>query len=185
MGIDPATLTLISTAATAASGVISFIGGQQQAAATKAQAEYNAAIARNNQIYADRAAREAVERGQQAEAKKRMEAASLRGRQRAVLAANGVDVNSGSALDIQEDTAGLGELDALTLRSNAEREAIGYRQQGANFGGEAALYQARANAASSGALWTGVSSLLGTAGSVASKWYSFKYPYGNLAGASP
>ena len=45
------------------------------------------------------------------------------------MAANGVDLSSGSPLDILGDTAMYGELDALTIRSNAEREAYGYRVQ--------------------------------------------------------
>ncbi len=171
MGLELPTLAIASTIA---STVTSFVGAQQQASAAKAQSEYNAAVARNNAIYAERAAKEAEERGRVKEMQVRQQTANLRGRQRAVLAANGVDVNTGSALDIQSDTAALGELDALTARSNAEREALGYRQQGQNFGGEAALYDARARAAASGGLWSGATTLLGGAGTVADKWYKFR-----------
>jgi multidrug efflux pump subunit AcrA (membrane-fusion protein) len=177
MGIDPATIAIVSSVA---SGVTGFIGAQQQASAAKAQAEYNAAVARNNAIYAERAAKEAEERGRVAEMNQRQKTANLRGRQRAVLAANGVDVNDGSALDIQQDTSALGAIDALTIRSNAEREALGFRQQGQNFGGEAALYDARARSASSNGFWSGAGSLLGSAGTVAEKWYRF-----SNAGARP
>lgn len=179
MGIDPATLSIIASAASAVTGVV---GTMQQSAAAKGQAEYQASIARNNQIYAQRAADEAKQRGLVAEEKARQAAQNLRGRQRAVLAANGVDVNTGSSLDIQTDTAAMGELDALTARSNAEREAQGYLQQGANFGGEAALYDARARNASSSGMWTGATTLLGGAGTVASKWYQV---YGNTWSRNP
>lgn len=55
------------------------------------------------------------------------------GEQRVRLAAQGVDVNRGSALDVQADAAYLGELDALTIQNNAAKEAWGYRVQGADY----------------------------------------------------
>lgn len=179
MGIDPATISIIMSAASAVTGVV---GSIQQSNAAKSQAEYQAAVARNNQIYAQRAADEAKQRGAAAEAKARMATKGLQGRQRAVLASNGLDVSDGSALDIQQDTAGLGEIDALTIRSNAEREAQGYLQQGSNFGGEAALYDARARNAASSGMWSGATTILGGAGSVAQKWYQLK---GNTWGSNP
>jgi hypothetical protein len=48
------------------------------------------------------------------------------GTQRAGFAAGNIDVGSGSAVDVQADTAFMGELDALQIRTNAAREAWGY-----------------------------------------------------------
>lgn len=174
MGALVAVLPEIATVASIASGGLSAIGAISNANAQAKQAEYNAATARNNQQLAENAAKEATQAGQTREANSRMASAQLRSRQRAVLASNGVDVNTGSALGIQEDTAQAGELDALTIRSNAEREAVGYRNQGANFGGEAALAAARAANATSAGYFSAGGSLLTSAGNVAQKWYQFK-----------
>ena len=57
--------------------------------------------------------------------------ARAQGTQRAMLAASGVDVGSGSALDILTDTGAFGDLDARIIRSNAERAAYGHRAQAA------------------------------------------------------
>ena len=48
------------------------------------------------------------------------------------LGASGVDVNSGSALDILSDNAAVAALDAKTIRHNAANEAFGYREQARN-----------------------------------------------------
>lgn len=50
----------------------------------------------------------------------------LIGAQRVSLAAQGIDVNEGTALDIQAGTREMGELDILKILNNASREAWGY-----------------------------------------------------------
>ena len=105
-------------------GAISQARGQKQAAAAKAQEyEYQAKIDDNNRKVALWKAQDAQDRGAKEEASLRTKVAALKGRQKSALAASGVEIGDGSALDILGDTAALGELDALTIRSNAEREA--------------------------------------------------------------
>lgn len=53
----------------------------------------------------------------------------VRGAQRAAAAASGVEVDSGSALQLQRETEFLTEMDVLTLRSNALRESFGLKMQ--------------------------------------------------------
>lgn len=97
-------------------------GEAQQRAAEKAAdlTDYNAAVA-------ELQATDAEERGKIEADKFRSRTRVLVGEQRAGFAAAGVDVGYGSAVDVQADAAFLGELDALTLRTNAGREAWGYR----------------------------------------------------------
>lgn len=173
MSVDPGTLAAISIASTVASTGISIIGQGQQAAASRASYEYQAAVARNNQIIAERQAADSRARGAEAERQQRIKTQQLIGRQRAVLAGNGVVVDEGSALDITTDTAGIGEQDALTVRANAEREALGYETQGMNFGAQAGLNSM--SAANSSATLGQIGTALGGAASVADKWYKF-YP---------
>jgi hypothetical protein len=113
----------------------------------------------------------------------------LGGQQKAVLAANGVLVESGTALDITAETAEVGQLDALTIRANAEREALGFEQQSVNFQAQAGQSTAQANlstlaGANAASAGTGraFSSLLTGAGSVASKWYNFNKAGGSVFG---
>lgn len=167
-------IAIASLVAAAAGTAVSAVGQSQQAKAAAAASSYQAQVARNNQILAERAALDAQDRGRIAEQRQRIATRALQGRQRAVLAGNNVDVNLGSAVNLQADTAGLGELDALTIRSNAEREALGFRQQGMNFGAQSDLLSSQASsqraAGSAGMFGT----ILTGAGSVASKWYGFQ-----------
>ena len=68
-------------------------------------------------------------RGEIDEKKMRRQTERTIGSQRVNLAAQGVDINSGSALDTQADAAYLGELDAKTIQTNAKKEAWGYKVQ--------------------------------------------------------
>ena len=153
-------------------GTIMRMQGQaQQAQAMQASANYQAAVARNNQMIANFQAQDALERGKIAARRSRMATAQMKGRQRTAQAGMGVIVDEDSSLDLLGDTAELGMLDELGIQANAEREAFQLRSRAQNFGNEAALLNLRvANAPSSGALGTAVSGL----GSVASKWYSFR-----------
>lgn len=81
-------------------------------------------------------AKDAIARGAQEESKFRQGVRGLIGSQRAGFAAGNIDVSYGSAVDVQAESAFMGELDALTIRTNAAREAWGYRVQGSASGGD-------------------------------------------------
>jgi hypothetical protein len=61
------------------------------------------------------------------------------GAQRAGIAAGNIDVGYGSAVDVQADAAFLGELDALTIKTNAAREAWGYTVEAGDLRKRAAI----------------------------------------------
>jgi hypothetical protein len=94
---------------------------QQEAAEASGELfDWNARIS-------DLQALDAEARGAEEERRFRESVRGLVGRQRATQAANNLDVSFGSAVDVQADAATLGELDALTIRTNARREAWGHR----------------------------------------------------------
>ena len=74
-------------------------GHRAQGQAAQQQATYNAAVARNNQIIADRKAADAKERGEIEAQRNELRTRQLIGQQRASAAARGVVVDEGSALD--------------------------------------------------------------------------------------
>lgn len=109
--------------------------GEAQKDAGAAQAEVSnsqADVADFNAHVADLQATDAVERGAEAESRFRTQVRGAIGSQRNAIAGNNVDVGFGSAVDVQGDAAYLGELDALTIRTNAAREAWGYQVQAAD-----------------------------------------------------
>lgn len=82
-----------------------------------------------NARFADWQAGDALTRGKVNEKRQRQATEQVIGGQRVSLAAQNVDVNQGSSLDVQADAAYLGELDALTIRSNAAKESYGFQVQ--------------------------------------------------------
>lgn len=171
---EPTTLAIASIAATAISTGAGIVGQISAGSQAEQQAAYQAGVARNNAIIAERAAQDALTRGKVEEGQQRDKTRQLIGLQRATLAGNGVMVDTGSALNITADTAGIGELDALTIRSNAEREAAGYRAQGMNYEAEARLTRAAGKQAKTDSLWQAGGTALTGIGTVAGKWYGFK-----------
>lgn len=171
MGADPVTLTLVATALTAAAAGTQAYGQYQEGQAAADASKYQAQVAKNNALAADYAGQDAKDRGRQAELAQRQRTAQIMGTQRAGAASRGVQIDSGSAADEQVDTAGLGELDALMIRSNAEREALGFYNEAGEFRGESRLRKAAAKSQSRGALLGSTSTLLTGGASVADKWY--------------
>lgn len=93
------------------------------------QGKYLDEVAKVNAGISNRAAQDAITRGGIEADEQRKTTQQVIGAQRAGFAAGNIDVNTGSAGQIQNDTAALGELDALTIMNNAAREAYGYKVQ--------------------------------------------------------
>jgi hypothetical protein len=176
---EPTTLAVASLAMTAVSTGVGFIGQMNQQAAAGAQSNYLAQMAQRNQQIYDMQAKDATDRGQVQEDRQREKTAQILGTQRAALASQGTDL-AGSPTDILADTRTAGELDALTIRSNAAKEAWGYKVQAANAGAEASMR----SSFQPSYLGAGASLLAGASG-IADKWSRFKYSAGGSAGADP
>lgn len=159
----------ISAVTTIGGAIMQMRGQQQQAQAQRASADYNAAVQRNNAVLANQQAQDAVERGRVDESRHRRQVQQLKGRQTAALAASGVDVNSGSALDTLGDTAVMGEIDALQIRDNASREAWRYRVEANSANNQAGLFDLQRRNVQGAS----VAPLIGAVGSVGDKWYQY------------
>lgn len=172
MGIE--TMAIVATATGVLGAGMQVMGQAQQANAAAASASYQAGMMRNQQIIAQRNAEDAKRRGVLAEEQQRLKTGQIIGSQRAALAAQGADINSGSPLDIQTDTARAGELDALTIRSNTAREVYNYQAQAAGAGAQASLLDMQASNATAALPYTIGSTLLGSASSISGKWADWK-----------
>lgn len=174
MGIDPISLMAIGSTATTLIGAgAGALGAAQQGNAAAGAAQYQAAVARNNQRVAEWQARDAEDRGRVAEQNQRFKTSGVIGAQRAAAGASGVEVNTGSAADLTADTAALGELDALTIRSNAGREAWGHRVNADNYAANAEMLDVQAKEAKRAGTFGAITSILGGVSSVADKWLTF------------
>ena len=179
------TLAIVSGVLSAFSTVAQISAQRQANKAAEQRAEFEAAVARNNQITQERLAVNVLEqgrviaedireRGTIAEQLQRQEIRGLIGIQRAALAGSGVEVGTGTALDITSDTAQIGEFEALSTRAEtarairdvnfqAERAAFEHRTQGQAFAAEAELARLRGFRpdTSLGTALSGASSILG------------------------
>lgn len=149
----------------------SAIGSYYSAAQQKINLKTQANLADINARIAELGAQSALLQGQQQVGALTLNAGRLKSRQRAALAANGVDLGEGNAVEIQASTDIMKEIDANTLEANAVRTAWGMRTQATNYQNEALAARTTAGAISPG--MSAVSSLLGSAGSVASSWYQY------------
>lgn len=105
---------------------IGAVSGMMQGQANKEQADMQADALRRNAVYLGQAANDAKLRGAHESDWARVRGEQILGTQRAAMAASGGVVDMGSNAIIQQDTAQLTELDALTISNNAAREAYGY-----------------------------------------------------------
>ena len=169
---DPVTIGVAMVGGSALSAY-----GQLQAGQAARQAgDYNSAVARNNQIIANRQAEDAIKRGDIAADEQRRKVSRIGGAQKAAIGASGVALDSGTALDIFGDTVAFGELDALTIKSNAKREAYGYQVQGMNFEAEGAMARTRGKNAQQASYIQAGSTLLGGAAQGGDMYYRANRP---------
>lgn len=153
-------MAVASLALSAASAGLSIIGGLATAHAQSEAATYQAAVAKANAEYTERAGR-VEEQGQM------LKTNQLVGSIRAAEGANGFDINTGSAYDVQASAKALGELDAATIRSNTSQRVKNLLSQGT-------LYTKQAAAASTAGWINAAGSLIGGASNVADKWLTYK-----------
>lgn len=146
------------------------VGSYYAAKSQRTELNYQASIANVNARIAELGAQSELQRGQREEQAVRLKTARLKSAQRVALAANGVDLGEGSAAEIQASTDYMGEIDAETVASNAVRSAWGYRTQAMNYQNDALMKTTAASNINPGR--QAASSLLGSAGQVASSWYS-------------
>ena len=93
------------------------------------------AAAQRNAFLADQQADDAIRRGFLDSARHLSQVRRMTNEQRAGYAGSGVDAFSGSAADVRRDTSILGEVDALTIKTNAAKEAFGLRHQAESYRG--------------------------------------------------
>ena len=137
MGIE--TIAAISLGTSVLGGVTSAFGANKKADAEQAMYEYKAQVARNNAVIAERNARAATEAGGVRAQYNDLKTRDLIGKQIVTQAAGGLDVNTGTNVQVRQLAADLGRLDTLTIIANAGKEATGYLSQAAGFQAEAGL----------------------------------------------
>lgn len=124
-----AALTAALIGLTAAQTVASFAAQRKAAGAAQAQGDYQGAILDENATVSDQQAADAIARGHEASLRLGADVKQAVGSSRASMAAQGLDLDVGSAAQIPGEIKAVGALDRLTIENNARREAWGFNVQ--------------------------------------------------------
>lgn len=167
-------IAIAAILAAATSAYASYQSGQ----ASKDAAEFNAKIAENNAkmqaAQADAARQEGASLAEQA----RERGEALKAAQRVAAGSSGLLVDTGTPMELVAESAGLAELDALTVINNASRKAQGFDVGATESLVAAKMMRMQGSAAAKTANWTAAGQLLGgvaTAG----------FQYQTLSGGKP
>lgn len=174
---SPTAIGGVGLAASAGGSILGAIGEKKKAAATSQMYSYQAGISDLNRRIALGNRDFTIYAGGEEAKRFGMKSAQTAGSIKAKQAASGIDVNSGSSVDVQKGQKTVSDLDMATIRNNAARKAYGYELEAETAGKQSEMY----SAASSNSLEAGniaaAGSLISGASSVSSKWLQ-----GNQAG---
>lgn len=158
-----------STLGTIGAG-ISAIGTLGAGIAQGDAASYAAHVAQQNAQIEQQNATRAIAAGQIKAADTSMKGAEQVGAIKAGQAASGIDVNTGSAVDVRAGQREVNQLDSETVLNNSQLQAYGYRTQAASDTSQAALDEATAKEAPIGAALSATGGLLANASGISNKW---------------
>lgn len=132
-------------------GILDFVSAENNASVLRRQAEwtrvkgdYARSTAENQAKYSELQAEDATAQGYRLASQVYRRGTQVRGAQRVALAGQGIRVDTGSAADVQAETSMLTELDMVTAKNNAWREAFGYKVQAGEFRSQGAFAQLEA-----------------------------------------
>ncbi|HEV2674163.1 MAG TPA: hypothetical protein VGV37_06435 [Aliidongia sp.] len=173
-----------AAAAAIAGAAVSAYGQISSANSAASSANYQAQIAKNNATIAKQNEEYATEAGSAQSEMVGIKGAAAGGRIKAQQSANGVDVNSGSAVAVQKGQRSAGALDQQTAANNAFLQAYGYRSQVATDQAVSGLDSSEASSdQTAGALGAG-GTLLNGASSIGFKWLGSQNPSSGGFGAT-
>lgn len=165
-----AALGAVGIGATLAGGITSAIGAEKTAAATQQSYNYQAGVAQLNSKIdlqnADYARSQGETQAMQFGMKAGQQQATIRNTQ----AASGIDVNSGSNAAVQASQKTLTAIDTAQIRSNAAKTAYDYDVKSTADLNQSTLDVMAGDNAITAGNYQAASSILGSVGSVSSKW---------------
>lgn len=139
---------------------VSLVGAGLGAGSQLKQGAQDKRTAEANQRLANYQADDELQRGSLEEQQYRRQIAQLIGKQRNEIGTRNVELR-GSALNLLQDTAQIGEEDATTIRNNVARSAWGYRNQASEAARWGANKKSNATAAAGSTLLTGAAQSYG------------------------
>ena len=178
---DPFTWAAIGVGSSLIGGGVSAYGSLQKGAADQSMYNYQAGVAQLNQKIALQNASYAQEAGGSAAYQSGLKTAATVAQQKVDQSASGIEVGSGSAAGVRQSTTALGVYDQNLIRTNFAKKAYGFEVEAATKGTEAGADVIAGQQAKKAGDIGAVASILGTAGSVSSKWLQASSSFGKNA----
>lgn len=172
--MDPVSLTVASMAMTAGGGATQAYGQAQAGKSSNQMYQYRAAVFDVNRQIAEQNADYAIKVGETQAQQAGMEGRHKVGGIIAKAGASGFDVNTGSKSRVVESVQEIATHNQAVIRSDAAKRAYDHRVQAYEATTQGQIYRrAGADAESAGKI-NALGTILGTAGSVGSKWLDAK-----------
>lgn len=138
------------------------VGANEEAKAARAMGRFQRNQAFRNAKQAEKEAGRVTLLGRRASRQSLKQAGQMMGQQRAALAAQGIVVDDGVADVIQKQTKEIALEDALTIRNNAMREALGLKTQATQMRVQGQMDLAAAYRRAGGAKLAGTAAAVGS-----------------------
>lgn len=176
---DPFTMAAAAGGMQVGGGLLKAFGESEKGEADARMYSYRAGLARMNANIQRQNSDYALTAGESNAKRSGLTTGFTIARQKVAQSSNGFDVNSGSNLDVRESTRDVGVVDQTTIRTNAGRQALSFRNAAIGLDAEAAGMDMAATQARRASRFNMISTLIGAAGSVASKWTQASQTFGS------
>lgn len=174
MGFDPASLAVMGLVG----GAVSAAGAVESGYAKSEAAAYQSQVAANNAKIVQQDATLDIQAGEVAAVNQGLKTRARVGQEKASQGAAGIDVNSGSAVDVRAGTEELGMLDALTVRSDAAKRAYTKEVEATSDTAQSQLLTAESEQDVTAGWMSGAGTLLSSASSVGGNWSKYQTNFG-------
>lgn len=169
--MDPASgMAGVGMGTSALGGLVSAYGQLKAGDASQKMYQYKAGLAQINQTLATQNADYTRKVGEVQAGESGMRSRFQMGKIVTGQAGSGIDINSGTGVNVRQGQTLIAQEDQSIIRANAARKAYGYDVEAAKEGSEATVDIVAGDEAKSASKIAALSSILGSASSVATKW---------------
>lgn len=168
--MDPGSIAAAGIGSSLLGSLTGTFGAMSGGEAQSQMFQYQAGVAQLNKKIALQNADYSRATGEVQAQESGMKTAALLGTQKATQGAGGLAVNSGSNADVRSSTEDIGGFDQTTIRANAAKRAYGYEVEATQDESQSKLFQMAGDNALKAGKISALSSILGGASSVSSKW---------------
>jgi hypothetical protein len=175
---DPVSLAAVSIGTGVAGAAVSAGGGLFQGQAQSNMYKYQAGVAQVNSTLATQDANYARSVGGVEEVNAGLKGRAQFGGTRAGIAAGNVDTTTGSGANVLKSETEITQQNEATIAANSAKRAYGFDVKAAQDTAQVGAYDVSASTSETAGDINAISSVIGGAGSVASKWYQYGQSFG-------